>query len=1055
MTKRMDIKKIMVIGSGPIVIGQAAEFDYAGSQACLALKEEGYEVVLVNSNPATIMTDKETADTVYIEPITLEFVSKILYKEKPDAILPTLGGQTGLNMAVELDKSGILAELDIELIGTNLQAIDKAEDRELFRELMNELNEPVAESDIVQTVDDGVKFAKQIGYPVIIRPAFTLGGAGGGICRNEKELKKILRNGLALSPVDQCLVEKSIAGYKEIEYEVIRDSNDDVLVICSMENFDPVGIHTGDSIVFAPNQSLNKAENELLEKVSTKIIRALAIEGGCNVQLALHPNGKDYYVIEVNPRVSRSSALASKATGFPIALISAKIAAGLNFNEMYNPKTEKSFDQYDAHDIDYTVCKIPRWSADKFRDSDRTLTTQMKATGEVMSLGESLEESLLKAVRSLEINTNYLWLDEAREADVEEVIGELEHVKDDRLFYLAEAMRRGFSVEELYEKTKITPLFLKAIEKIIQIEQELKENKGNVQLLEQAKVTGFDDETIAKIWEKEEREIADLREANQMSPSFLPVDIWTNEDNEPYYYSSYTGENQSEKTDNKAVLVLGSGPIRIAQGVEFDYATVHSVKAIQELGYDAIVVNSNPETVSTDFSISDKLYFEPITLENVLEIIAVEKPLGVIVQFGGQTAINLADSLEEHGVNILGTTVEDVIRAENRDSFEKAIKEINIPQPQAATALGIEAALAIPEQIGGYPVMVRPSFVLGGRGMEVVENEAGLKKYVKDALKESKDNPILIDHYVSGIEVEVDAISDGEEVLIPGIMEHIEKSGVHSGDSMAVYPPQRLSQAVQDTIVDYTEKLCLALNTVGMMNIQFIVEGEKVYVIEVNPRASRTVPFLSKITDIPMSQVATKAILGLTLDEQGFGTGLYPYNKEEFYVKAPVFSFGKLNGVDPILGPEMKSTGEVMGTGQTYEEALMKSFEAADINAENSGDILFNVNEKDYKRSVSIAEELQSLGYTIVTDQAFADHLVDQNISATVLTSEEGFVAFIENNAVQLAVNTEGRTKGKAGLGKDVRLSAIAYQIPLFTSLDTLDAYIQALKASTSSIYTL
>lgn len=1051
MPKRTDIKKIMVIGSGPIIIGQAAEFDYAGTQACLALKEEGYEVVLVNSNPATIMTDNEIADTVYIEPLTLEFVSKILREELPDAILPTLGGQTGLNMSLELSNSGILDELNIELIGTNLKAIDQAEDRELFRDLMISLGNPVIENDVIHTVEEALEFADRAGFPLIIRPAFTMGGSGGGICHNREELIEIVSNGLHLSPVNQCLIEVSIAGFKEIEYEVIRDSDDDTLVICSMENFDPVGIHTGDSIVFAPNQSLSGEEEDLLADISVKIIRALGIEGGCNVQLALNPISMEYYVIEVNPRVSRSSALASKATGFPIARVSAKIAVGLTLSEMYNPVTDTYFDQYDVNDIQYTAAKIPRFSFDKFPGSDRKLTTQMKATGEVMSLGSSIEESLLKAVRSLEIGTSHIWTEEAHEADEKEMKEQLTHADDTRLFYVAEALRRNYSVEELYELTKITPLFLEALKKMVDMETSLRQRGKDIQVLRDAKELGFSDQTIAQLWEVEESEVTTFRKGNKLVPSYLPVTIWdtSDEDNLPYYYSSYGEENSSErKNDKKSVLVLGSGPIRIGQGIEFDYATVHSIKSIKEAGYEAIIINSNPETVSTDFSISDKLYFDPLTLEDVLNIIDFEQPEGVVVQFGGQTSINLAADLEDHGISILGTTVDDLSRSEDRKQFEKMLGKLEIEQPQGSTALTVKEALEIPEQIGGYPVLVRPSYVLGGRGMDIVDNDRDLEKYMTSSIKENGANPTLIDKYVSGVEVEVDAISDGETVVLPGILEHLERAGIHSGDSTAVYPSKNLTAAVKEKIINYTIRLAKELNILGLMNIQFVIDQEDVYVIEVNPRASRTVPFLSKVTGIQMAQAATKVILGESLAEQGFETGLYP-ETETTHVKAPVFSFSKLAGADPVLSPEMKSTGEVMGSDLSYEKALYKAFAASGLEIEKEGRVLLAVTADDYAQTLKLVEELQATNYKVTTDKDFSDFLSSRDIHLDSISGDfdSRVDELLEENHFQVVVDTRGRLAKNRQDGAGVRDKAIAQGVALMTSLDTFGGFIKAIKA--------
>ncbi len=1051
MPKRTDIHKILVIGSGPIVIGQAAEFDYAGTQACIALKEEGYEVVLINSNPATIMTDRKMADKIYIEPITEEMVSKILYDEKPDAILPSLGGQTGLNMALTLDASGILEELGIELIGTNLKAIDQAEDRELFKNLMTSIGQPVPDSTIVHTVDEAIEFADSIGYPIIVRPAFTMGGSGGGICEDQASLEQIVKNGLILSPVTQCLIEKSIAGYQEIEYEVMRDGSGEAKVITSMENFDPVGVHTGDSIVFAPNQSLNKEQNDLLADVSLKIIQALEIEGGCNVQLALKPDTNEYYIIEVNPRVSRSSALASKATGFPIARVAAKIAVGYRFNELYNPYTQTTFSEYDPSNINYTVAKVPRWSSDKFKHADRSLTTQMKATGEVMSLGQSIEEALLKSIQSLDNSHGHLFDADASKASDEKILLELVEVKDDRIFYLAEAIRRGMTVEEAYSITKIRPLFLQAIKHIVAIEKAIKDQPLNQELLKEAKLNGFDDQTIAEIAGLTASEVKALREQDNITPNFVPVTIWGMGDygEAGYYFTSYAGENKANTPSEKqSVLVLGSGPIRIGQGIEFDYATVHCVKALQKAGYEALIVNSNPETVSTDFSVSDKLFFDPVTFENVMAIIESEQPVGVMIQFGGQTAINLANDLTQAGVQILGTSVEDMNRAEDRKLFERALKQLDIAQPEGDTALSLEEALAIPEKIGGYPVLVRPSFVLGGRGMEVVYNQEDLTTYMNDALVESnklnREAPILIDHYVQGIEVEVDAICDGQDVFIPGIMEHIEAAGVHSGDSMAVFPTQRLSQAVIDQIIEETIKIGNGLGTIGMVNIQFIVENEQVFVIEVNPRASRTVPFLSKVTDIEIAQIATNVIMGASLKAQGLGTGLYDYTGDEVHVKAPVFSFTKLNGVDPAVSPEMKSTGEVMGSGKSYASALQRAFEGANIQVIEEGTIVFNIFENELEEIQDSLNNLYRAGYEIVVNINDSSKEVISE-AFTSFTTTEALDQFIIQDKGQIVVDTTGNVPGYER-GLSTRMAAISHLVPLFTHLDTFKAYATALE---------
>lgn len=1052
MPKRTDISKILVIGSGPIIIGQAAEFDYAGTQACLALREEGYEVVLVNSNPATIMTDREIADKVYIEPITYEFLARILRKEQPDAILPTLGGQTGLNMAMELSKSGILEELGIELLGTKLSAIDQAEDRDLFKQLMEDLNQPIPESTIINSVDAAVDFANEIGYPVIVRPAFTLGGTGGGMCNNEEELRQIAENGLTLSPVTQCLIERSIAGFKEIEYEVMRDSADNAIVVCNMENFDPVGIHTGDSIVFAPSQTLSDIEYQMLRDASLSIIRALKIEGGCNVQLALDPNSFNYYVIEVNPRVSRSSALASKATGYPIAKLAAKIAVGLTLDEMKNPVTGTTYAEFEPA-LDYVVAKIPRWPFDKFETGERLLGTQMKATGEVMAIGRNIEESLLKAVRSLEIGCIHVEIPEMSQVDDALLMNRIVKAQDDRLFYLAEALRRGFTIEELHQMTKIDLFFLDKLLHIIEIEQQLKETVKDVDTLRLAKQNGFADKKIAELWQMTIEEVRQFRSANQIKPVYKMVDTCAAEfeSSTPYFYSTYEFENESIRSPKDSVLVLGSGPIRIGQGVEFDYATVHSVKAIQKAGYEAVIMNSNPETVSTDFSISDKLYFEPLTIEDVLNVIELEQPIGVIVQFGGQTAINLAEQLVKNGVNILGTQIEDLDRAENRDLFEQALKDLNIPQPPGDTATNKAEAVEIAKRIG-YPVLVRPSYVLGGRAMEIVQNQADLEDYMENAVKASPEHPVLVDRYLVGKECEVDAISDGKNVLIPGIMEHIERAGVHSGDSMAVYPPQTLSSEQIQTIEDYTKRLAIGLNCVGMMNIQFVIHDDQVYVIEVNPRASRTVPFLSKVTGIPMAQVATRAILGEDLAEMGYPNGLYP-TSENVHIKAPVFSFTKLLKVDTYLGPEMKSTGEVMGSDKNLEKALYKAFEASGLHIPSFGTVLFTIADDSKEEALSLAKRFVEIGFSILATSGTAKYFEQNGIKCKTVAkihqaSEKHVIDYIRDGSLQMVINTMDKNRqNNAEDGFHIRRESVEHGVPLFTSLDTADAILKVMES--------
>ena len=1054
MPKRKDIQSILVIGSGPIVIGQAAEFDYAGTQACLALKEEGYRVILINSNPATIMTDTEIADKVYIEPITLDFVSRILRKERPDALLPTLGGQTGLNMAIELDESGILDELNIEILGTKLEAIHKAEDRDLFRTLMNELGEPVPDSDIIHNLEEAKTFVDRVGFPVIVRPAFTLGGTGGGICHTQEELQEIVTSGLKYSPVTQCLLEKSIAGMKEIEYEVMRDANDTAIVVCNMENIDPVGIHTGDSIVVAPSQTLSDREYQMLRNVSLKIIRALKIEGGCNVQLALDPYSFQYYIIEVNPRVSRSSALASKATGYPIAKLAAKIAVGLTLDEMINPVTGRTYASFEPA-LDYVVAKIPRWPFDKFESAKRNLGTQMKATGEVMAMGRSFEEAILKAVRSLETGQFHLTLKNANAMSDEWIQKRICRAGDERLFFIGEALRRGVAIETIHSWSQIDLFFLKKFENIVQFENVLKENRFDFAAAKKAKRMGFADITIAKLWETTAQEVYNWRKEQKLMPVYKMVDTCAAEfeSETPYFYGTYEDENESIRTDKESIIVLGSGPIRIGQGVEFDYATVHSVWAIKEAGYEAIIINNNPETVSTDFSISDKLYFEPLTVEDVMHIIEIEQPKGVVVQFGGQTAINLADKLEQNGVKILGTSLEDLDRAENRNKFEAALHEIGIPQPLGKTAVSAQEAVVIASDIG-YPVLVRPSYVLGGRAMEIVYNEKDLRHYMEHAVEASPEHPVLVDRYLTGIEIEVDAISDGENILIPGIMEHIERAGVHSGDSIAVYPTQNISQELLDTLVDYTTRLAKGLNIVGLLNIQYVISKGEVFVIEVNPRSSRTVPFMSKITAIPMANIAMKAILGHSITDQGFTPGLAPLSKG-VYVKVPVFSFAKLRRVDITLGPEMKSTGEVMGKDSTLEKALYKGLVAAGMEIKDHGSVLMTISDKDKTEAVGLARRFTAIGYHILATEGTAKSLEQAGIRVTTIgkIGSEGktLIDVIQNGDAQLVINTLTRGKQPERDGFRIRRESVENGVPCLTSLDTAEAMLRVIESMTFS----
>jgi carbamoyl-phosphate synthase large subunit len=1054
MPKRTDIHKILVIGSGPIIIGQAAEFDYAGTQACHALKEEGYEVILINSNPATIMTDESTADRVYIEPLTLEFVSRIIRQERPDGLLATLGGQTGLNMAMELHESGILEEYDVEVLGTSLKAIREAEDREEFRSLMNRLNEPVPESDIIHSVEEAQSFVQRIGYPVIVRPAYTLGGTGGGLVYDQEDLLEIVSGGLAASPVHQCLIEKSIAGFKEVEYEVMRDGNDQAIVVCNMENVDPVGIHTGDSIVVAPSQTLTDREYQILRNSSLKIIRALGIEGGCNVQCALDPHSEDYYIIEVNPRVSRSSALASKATGYPIAKLSAKIAVGYQLDECINPITQTTYASFEPA-LDYVVTKIPRWPFDKFDAANRTLGTQMKATGEVMAIGRTFPESLLKAIRSTEMDLTHLAHVKKKGLNKETIIPRLQKADDERILDVAEAFRLGFSLEEIHDLTQIDRYFLYHIEKIIELEREIASTELTEEVVYKAKRAGFSNEIVADLAGMALKELEDLLRRASIRPVFKMVDTCAAEfaSATPYYYSTYEEEQESIVTAKSSILVLGSGPIRIGQGIEFDYATVHTVKAIQEAGYEAIIINNNPETVSTDFEVSDKLYFEPLTIEDVMHIINHEQPEGVIVQFGGQTALNLTTCLEERGVNILGTSLENMDAAEDRDKFEQRLGTLNIPQPLGKTATSVEKAINIADSIG-YPVLVRPSYVLGGRAMEIVYNDQDLLRYMERAVKVNEKHPVLIDRYLTGKEIEVDAISDGETVVIPGVMEHIERAGVHSGDSIAVYPTQNISTDIKQQIVDYTIRLAKGFKIKGLMNIQFVIHHDKVYVLEVNPRSSRTVPFLSKITEINMANLATKAILGKSLKEQGFETGVLP-EPDLVSVKVPVFSFAKLRSVDITLGPEMKSTGEVMGRDYTLEKALYKGLVASGMKIPAHGSVLFTLADKDKDEAMVLARRFHRIGYHLLATAGTAERIREEGIPVTVVAKiGEGspdMLDVINEGKAQFIVNTLTKGKQPARDGFRIRREAVEHGIVCLTSMDTAEALVKVLELFTFS----
>ena len=1052
MPKRKDLKKIMVIGSGPIVIGQGAEFDYAGTQACLALKEEGYEVILVNSNPATIMTDTKIADKVYMEPLDLEHVAKIIRYERPDGLLCSIGGQTGLNLGMQLVRKGVLEECRVELLGTNAEAIEKAEDRELFKELCIELGEPIIESEIATTLEEVVEATNKIGYPVILRPAFTLGGTGGGFAENEEELLPLAKNALKLSPVSQVLVEKSIKGFKEIEFEVMRDKNNTSIVICSMENVDPVGIHTGDSIVVAPAQTLTNKEFSMLRKSALKIIRGLKIEGGCNVQFALDPYSFKYYLIEVNPRVSRSSALASKASGFPIARVSAKIACGLTLDEIQIAATPASFEPT----IDYVVTKFPRFPFDKFTTANRSLSTQMKATGEVMSIGRTFEESLLKSIRSLENKLNHIEIKKIKNYTTEQLIELIDKHTDERIFAIAEVFRKGVDIDEIYALTKIDRLFLEKIVNIVKFEKEILNNKNNLTILKQAKKIGFSDGYLADVWETTEQEIYQLRKENNIYPVYKFIDTCAAEYKTyvPYFYSTYEIENESIVTKKKKIIVLGSGPIRIGQGVEFDYTTVHAIWAIKEAGYEAIIINNNPETVSTDYTVSDKLYFEPLTFEDVMNIIDYEKPEGVVVALGGQTAINLASRLDKAGVRIFGSSAQSIDVAEDRQLFEEAMEQINIPMPKGYGVFSVNEAVQAANEIG-YPVLVRPSFVLGGRMMHIVYNEKVLKSKVKEAVAFDNEHPVLVDKYVVGQECEVDAVCDGEDVFIPGIMEHIERTGVHSGDSMSVYPPYSLSEETKQVIVDYTTRIGLKLNMIGLYNIQFIVDKEnKVYIIEVNPRSSRTVPFLAKSTGLPIANIATKVMLGQKLKDLGY-VGLAK-NRKRWYVKSPTFSFTKITGLDAILSPEMKSTGEAIGYDYSLNRALYKSLKAAGMRVANYGTVFATIADQDKEVSLPLIRRFYNLGFNIEATRGTAMFLKENGIKTRIRKKisqgSEEILESIKKGYVTYVINTTSENDSEHFDGRLIRRAAIDNNVAVFTCLDTVKVLLDVLEEITMGI---
>lgn len=1048
MPKNTDIKKVLVIGSGPIIIGQAAEFDYAGTQACRELKKEGIEVVLVNSNPATIMTDKNMADKIYIEPLTVETVKKIIIKERPDSILPNLGGQTGLNLAMELAEAGFLDEYNVRLLGTKAEGIKKAEDRQAFKDMMEEIGEPCISSKVVYNVEDAVDFAKKIGLPVIVRPAYTLGGTGGGIAYTIEELEEICGSGLRLSRVHEVLIEKCISGWKEIEYEVMRDGKGNCITICNMENIDPVGVHTGDSIVVAPSQTLANKEYQMLRTSAIKIISSLKIEGGCNVQFALNPKSFEYAVIEVNPRVSRSSALASKATGYPIAKVATKIAIGYSLDEIINSVTGKTYACFEPV-LDYVVVKIPKWPFKKFLTASRDLGTQMKATGEVMAIAPNLEAGLMKAIRSLEENIDSLILPKLKEFTREEIDEKLKKVDNERIFVIAEALRRDISIDEIHDITTVDKFFIGIVSKIVEVEKELQTEELTADLIRRAKKYGFTDKVISELSKQNIREIKAIRLGNRITANFKMVDTCSAEfeAQTPYYYSSYDDENETKTSDKKKVLVLGSGPIRIGQGIEFDYCSVHGVWSLKKEGYETIIVNNNPETVSTDFDIADKLYFEPLTPEDVENIVDVEKPYGAIVQFGGQTAIKLTKALTEMGVKILGTQEVDMDRAEDRKEFDEALNNCGILRPKGSTIFTVEEAKNVANKLG-YPVLVRPSYVLGGQGMAIAYDDKEIEEYINEINEIAQEHPILIDKYILGKEVEVDAICDGEDILIPGIMEHLERAGVHSGDSISVYPTQTLDKKYEREIIMYTEKIAKELNVIGILNIQFIVSNDKVYIIEVNPRSSRTVPYISKVTNLPMIDVATEVILGKKLKDMPYGTGLY--KKSDYVcVKMPVFSFEKIKNADTSLGPEMKSTGEVLGVDKNFENAVLKAFIASGANVSKTGSILITVRDKDKEEVLPIAKKFKEKGFIIYSTIGTAKYLKEHGIVAIVVEKiwegKDSIIDLIQSGKINFVVNTPTKGKQANRDGFKIRRLAVECKIPCFTSLDTVNALYKAI----------
>ena len=1056
MPKRKDLKKILIIGSGPIVIGQAAEFDYAGTQACIALREEGYEVVLVNSNPATIMTDTTIADKIYMEPLTLEFIARILRYERPDAILPGIGGQTGLNLAMQLEKKGILKECRVELLGTSCESIERAEDRDLFKQLCLDIGEPVIPSKIVYSAEEAFAAAEEIGYPVVLRPAFTLGGSGGAFADTRADMEEHIVNALNTSPVHQVLIEKSVKGYKEIEFEVMRDSTDRAITICGMENVDPVGVHTGDSIVVAPIMSLNDKDFNMLKNSALKIIKALKIEGGCNVQFALNPETSEYYLIEVNPRVSRSSALASKASGYPIARVTAKIGVGMTLDEIQVAGTTADFEPR----LDYVVAKIPRFPFDKFQNVENTLGTQMKATGEVMGIGANFEEAVLKACRSLEIGVCHLHKKKFDSMRTSEIYEYIRRFRDDTVFAVMELLRRGETIEKLHQTTMITELFLEAFARIAGMEKKLSYAKDDFAMLTEAKKLGFSDKYIAMLWDKTENDVFNMRREANLFPAFRMVDTAHVDAYIPYFYSSYTGEGQSIVTDKKKVVVLGAGPIRIGQGVEFDYSTVHAVNTIREMGYEAIIINNNPETVSTDYTTSDKLYFDPLTEEDVCNIAALESPYGIIASLGGQTAINLAAGLEARGLKIIGTDVAAIERAENRDVFEHILKELNIPQPAGRAVTDIEEGVRTAAEIG-YPVLVRPSYVLGGRAMQIVGDEAALRHYLRNAVEIDEDRPVLVDKYIMGKELEVDAVCDGHDVFVCGIMELVERTGVHSGDSISVYPTFSVSDHARGKILEYSKQLGRGIGIVGLFNIQFIVDkNDDVYIIEVNPRSSRTVPFLSKATGYPIADIATAAILGKTLKEQGIFM-LYPDEKERWYVKVPAFSFAKINGIDAYLSPEMKSTGEAIGYDSKLNRAMYKALIAAGTNVVNYGTVLVTIADEDKAEALPIIRRFYDLGFNIEATPGTAtflkEHGIRTRVRRKISEGSDEMLESIRNGYVTYVINTRDRGGSLDQLsdGYEIRRCAVENNVALFSALDTVRVLLDALEETTFRVSTI